>query len=206
MTESYTPAAFQSPVSGEYEQVLHWSITDDPSRFIRLQVMSIPLFILMGLIFTEIALLLNAFPGDFRFGLAEIVIVLISLVAAIVLHEVLHGLAMRLYGAHPQYGVLWKQGMVYATSPGYAFRRNSYIVVALAPLVVISLLAVGGMLLLPGTLWVPLLVLCAVINGSGAIGDLWTTTIVLRYPASAYIVDERDGIRVLIRKEQVPSS
>ena len=36
----------------------------------------------------------------------------------------------------------------------------------------------------------------AYVNASGAIGDVWITTIVLRYAPAARIVDERDGIRV----------
>jgi len=107
---------------------------------------------------------------------------------------------MRLCGAKPQYGVLWKQLMFYATCPGYGFRRNSYILMILAPLVGLSCLAIIGMLLLRGTNWVALLALCATINGSGAFGDVWLVSLVLRYPRGAYVVDERDGVRVLMRK------
>jgi len=32
------------------------------------------------------------------------------------------------------------------------------------------------------------------------VGDLWITTIVLRYPATAYVIDEKDGIRVFLPK------
>jgi hypothetical protein len=42
----------------------------------------------------------------------------------------------------------------------------------------------------------------AVVNGSGTIGDLWITAITLRYPEYAYIIDERDGIRVLLPKSK----
>jgi hypothetical protein len=45
---------------------------------------------------------------------------------------------------------------------------------------------------------VGLLALCAAINGSGAIGDLWITMIVVRYPPQAYVIDERDGIRMYL--------
>jgi hypothetical protein len=89
--------------------------------------------------------------------------------------------------------------MFYATAPGYGFRRNAYLLVVLAPLAGLSCLAMLGILLLQGTSWVELLVLCAAINGSGAFGDMWIALLVLRYPKSAYVVDERDGIRVFMR-------
>ena len=60
----------------------------------------------------------------------------------------------------------------------------------------ISILVVLGMWSLQGTLWVALLGICGVINASGAIGDMWITAIVLRYPITAYVMDERDGVRV----------
>ena len=88
--------------------------------------------------------------------------------------------------------------MLYATSPGYAYKRNNYVVIALAPFVFISVLVVLGMLVLQGTAWVVLLAICGVVNASGAVGDMWITMIVLRYAATAYIMDERDGIRVFL--------
>jgi hypothetical protein len=90
---------------------------------------------------------------------------------------------------------------LYATAPGFAFRRNSYLVVSLAPLICLSILAILGMMALMGTAWVALFALCASINAAGAIGDLWITRIVSRYPANAYIMDERDGIRVFLPNE-----
>jgi hypothetical protein len=90
--------------------------------------------------------------------------------------------------------------MLYATSPGFSYRRNSYIAISLAPLVVLSALVVLGMWLMQGTLWVALLAVCGAFNASGAIGDVWITTIVLRYAPTARIVDERDGIRVFLPK------
>jgi hypothetical protein len=33
------------------------------------------------------------------------------------------------------------------------------------------------------------LAFCGAINASGAVGDLWITMIVLRYAATAYVVD-----------------
>ncbi|MHB1295748.1 MAG: DUF3267 domain-containing protein [Anaerolineae bacterium] len=88
--------------------------------------------------------------------------------------------------------------MAYATAPGHAFTRAQYVVVGLTPLVGLTLLALLGMYLLAGTFWVVFFALCATLNAAGAVGDLWLLGIVMRYPSSALLVDERDGTRVLL--------
>jgi hypothetical protein len=92
--------------------------------------------------------------------------------------------------------------MFYATEPNYAFPRNEYLVVSLAPLVSLSILACFGILIQAGTSNVWLWAVWATINGSAAIGDLWITAITLRYPEYAYIIDERDGIRVFLPQNE----
>jgi hypothetical protein len=134
--------------------------------------------------------------GNFRIGLVAISLSIVGVVLTLVLHELTHGLTMQMFGASPKYGIIWKGLMLYATSPGYAYRRNNYVVISLAPFVFISALVILGMWILQGTAWVALLAICGVVNASGAVGDMWITTIVLRYAATAYVVDERDGIRV----------
>ena len=184
----------------DYQEVLYWTIKDDPKRLILLQILSIPLFFASGLVFSRLAVSLGRLPSPLRFGPVEIGVAMVAIVVTIVLHELAHGIAMQMFGARPRYGVLWKYAMFYATAPGYAFRRNDYIQIALAPLFALSVLAVLGMWFLSGTFWVAVLAIGGVINASGAIGDLWITTIVLRYPVAAYVMDEKDGIRVFLPK------
>ncbi len=191
----------QDPIYGAYQQVYHWTVKDKPARAILLQLLALPVFLLLGFIFSIVAIKIGKLPDTLRFGLLEIGICLGGIVVTIILHELAHGLTMRWFGAHPHYGLLWKQFMFYATAPGYGFRRNAYLLIALAPLVGLSGLAILGMFLLQGTNWVALLILCAAMNGSGAIGDMVLVTLVLRYPKTAYILDERDGIRIFMRPE-----
>ncbi len=183
-----------------YQEVLSWKITENKSRIIWMNILGILLFFVFAVIFSALADSLGRMPSSIGFGLGEIGMILLGIVLTLVLHELVHGMVMRAYGATPQYGVIWKQMMFYATAPGFAFPRNGYIVIALAPLVFISVLVVLGMWALQGTLWVALLTICGTLNASGAVGDMWITSIVLRYPVTARIVDERDGIRVFLPK------
>jgi len=184
-----------------YHEVLYWTVSDQPGKSVTLQILSVPLFVVSGALFFWLAIRLGAMPSLLNFSLLGCGLVLMSILLTFALHELTHGVAMQTLGAHPRYGVLLKQFMLYATAPGFAFRRNSYLVVALAPLICLSILAILGMMALMGTAWVALFAFCATINAGGAIGDLWITKIVLRYPASAYIMDERDGIRVFLPDE-----
>jgi hypothetical protein len=119
----------------------------------------------------------------------------------IVLHELVHGLTMRVFGARPQYGARLKQLLFYATAPGYGFRRNAYIIALLAPLVLLSVPAILGIVVFQGTTWAILLAFCTAFNIGGAAGDLVITRMVLGYSKKVYIVDEQDGFRVLIQRE-----
>jgi len=194
----------QIPASGalpeNYQEVLSWNVTGKPMRVIALNFVGILLFILFGMVFSRMAGSLGMLPaeGEVRLGLVEISLAVVGILLTFVFHELTHGLAMQMFGARPKYGILWKGLMLYATSPGYAYRRNNYVVIALAPFVFISMLVVLGMWVLQGTTWVALLALCGVVNASGAVGDMWMTLIVLRYAAPAYVMDERDGIRVFL--------
>jgi hypothetical protein len=194
----------QLPASGalpdDYQEVLSWKVTGKPMRVIALNIFGLLLFIIFGVIFSSAAINLGRLSaeGNFRLGLGEISLAVAGIVLTLILHELTHGLVMQMFGAKPKYGIIWKGLMLYATSPGYAYRRNNYVVIALAPLVFISALVILGMWILQGTIWVALLGICGVINASGAVGDMWMTMIVLRYTATAYVMDERDGIRVFL--------
>jgi hypothetical protein len=194
------------PVAGAlpeaYHEVLYWRVTEKPSRFIFIQALALVSFFLFGLLFFSLAISLGKLPlsGSFSLELREGGALLIGIILTLVAHELTHGQAMRLAGATPRYGIVWSGMMLYATSPGYAYQRRAYLAILLAPFALISALAVLGIWLLPGSPWTSLLALCGGVNASGAVGDLWMTRIALRYPPTALIMDERDGMRVFLPK------
>jgi len=102
-------------------------------------------------------------------------------VLTLVLHELTHGLLMRYLEQDPSTASL-ERADVLSTSPGYAYHRNAYIVIALAPFVLISLLVIleCG---IAGNSMGGFIGICGTINASGAIGDLWITMMVVRYAA-----------------------
>lgn len=200
MSTSNDPNFHSGSLPDGYQEVLYWRITGEPGRVIALNIVGILLFIGFGSLFSTLAIRVGKLPASFDFGLVELMMIIVGILLALIVHELTHGMVMQMFGAKPRYGALWKQMMFYATAPGFSFTRNNYIVIALAPLIFISILVVLGMWLLQGTLWVALLGICGIMNASGAVGDMWITMLVLRYPATAYIMDERDGVRVFLPK------
>jgi hypothetical protein len=120
---------------------------------------------------------------------------LIVLALVLLVHELVHAAAIALLGHQPRLGAKLDKGVLYATADGALFRRDEFIMIALAPLVVITAVGLWLVVVLPDTLayWAALAV---VFNASGAVGDLWMTGVVFRYPANALVRDEADGIRV----------
>jgi hypothetical protein len=192
---SLTPGA----VPPNYHEVLYWKITQSRGRLVILNLIAIPLLLVSSAFFFLFAVLFGrVLEAKVTGSTTELVVLLVAIAILIVLHELTHGITAQFYGAHPQYGFLWKGLMFYATMPGYAFTRNQYLVVILMPLVGLSLVAMIGIIGLAGSSLAVLLTLCAIFNATGAIGDLWILLIVVRYPPQAYIVDERDGLRVFL--------
>lgn len=181
-----------------YREVLYWKITGQASRMVRLQFAALPLLAAACLLFYGLAVWLGRLPLRLSFTGRGALLTLGSALGIMILHELVHGLAMQVCGARPEYGILWKEAMLYATAPGHAFRRGQYLFIALALLVSLSLLITLGIALLAGSPWVAPLAVGGALNAAGAVGDLWISAVVLPYPAHAYVVDERDGVRIFL--------
>ncbi len=111
------------------------------------------------------------------------------------LHEFLHGITIRLLGYPVRYGANLSKGVLFATSDNALFWRNQYLAIALAPLVGMSALAMLIMLFASQGI-AYYVALAAVLNAGGAIGDLWSAGVLIRYPAQVLIRDEAEGFRI----------
>lgn len=177
-----------------YREVHHLVVTEG-NRLVLLNLLAlIPLAVAGGVLLLWVGWIASwrgAVPGgDLPWFIGVPLVLLVLLI-----HELIHAAAILLVGHKPRMGAKLDKGVLYATSDGAYFRRGEFILVALAPLVVISLAGMAAMLVLPDGLnyWVGLAV---ILNAGGAIGDLWMTWVVLRFPASVLVRDEEDGIRV----------
>ncbi len=179
----------------DYHEVRYILLTDD-RLLLRLNLLAvIPLvamIVLMG-VWWVVASGGRDASGDT--GIVWWIAVIGILLIVLPLHEIIHGITISAFGHRARYGAKLSKGVLYATAENALFRRNEYLAVALAPLVVITLLAMGLMLILPQG-WAYYVGIAAVFNAGGAIGDLWAVGVVARYPASALVRDEADGFRI----------
>jgi hypothetical protein len=136
----------------------------------------------------------TAFSESLSWLIAVVIVVIVTFGG----HELAHGLAIRWAGHKPRFGMKLHKGVLYATADGALFPRNQFIVIALAPLVLITLMGMFLMVFVPDSIgyYVGLIV---VLNAAGAIGDMWMTAVVLRYPPDALVRDEADSIRIFTR-------
>jgi hypothetical protein len=130
--------------------------------------------------------------------LSVLVVVVLGIVV-IFPHEWLHGLTISYFGGTPRYGA----GIAYFVLP-YAytttdtrFTRNQFIVIALAPLVGLTLIGVPVMIAFE---WSWLIVPLAA-NAGGAVGDLWMVLTLLGYPPHVQVEDSTTGMRIFGRAD-----
>lgn len=141
--------------------------------------------------------------GRLTFGLGELsavdllrggLLTLLLLAVVVVVHEAIHAAVVRLFGGDVSFGVGVTQFVfpyAYVTTT-HRLTRNRFVAVALAPLVVVSLVGTPLMVVLDA----PILVLPLAFNAAGAVGDLWMTGILLRYPPHVLVEDAETGLRI----------
>ena len=149
---------------------------------------SVPLFALPSIIRAGRA------GGSFQIGLVDVVVIVLLTGLLVVIHEAIHALVMRAFGARPSFGALLIGGVMpalYATAAGHRFTRRQYLAVATAPAVAISVL---GLLACFGP-WGGYLILPLAIHLGGCVGDGFAAWKVLREAPGTEFEDLRDGVR-----------
>ena len=181
----------------DYAEVQYVVLTE-PRLLVRLNLLGlIPLIagiMLLALYWSWIAPLRPSILPE-RAPLPDVLMIVLVFVITLPLHELLHGVAIKWVGHTPKYGMKLDKGVLYATADKALFRRDEYLIVALTPLVAISLAVLLLLWIVPNGL-VYWLSLAAILNAGGAIGDLWAAGVIVRHPRSVVVRDEADGFRV----------
>lgn len=175
------------PALPGHQQVAHIKLDIVKVSLVGLVLMPAWAFVFMGVV----ALLggRTSYEGSLTFG--NLLGFAVLLVGLIVIHEAMHGLAAALLGAKPSFGV----------GPGFAYTtflepmpKYHYLFVGLAPFIIMSIASIAAAVIWPGIAgWA---ILFGVINAGGAIGDLWMSAIIVRYPREAMFYDLADGFAI----------
>jgi len=178
----------------------------EPEQLRPLAFLSLLLLVVAGIFF--VALNLVCYYGQTH-GLAFhltlwgtilwFVVNVIGYVVILLIHEGLHAVMFLLWGGKPYFGTKLPLAL-YCGASNQLFRRNQYLAVGLAPLIVITLAGICLTLLAP--VLASYTLLATIGNCSGAAGDVWVAARLWRQPASLFVEDTEVGYRAW----EIPSS
>lgn len=119
---------------------------------------------------------------------------LLAIPVTFLIHEVVHALFFRHYappGVRITFGSNLKMGMIYASAEGVVYPRDAYLIIALAPSVVVTLLV---LVLGIGIKWPLWTILVATAHLSGCTGDWGYVRAIAADPAITYCEDTSWGV------------
>jgi hypothetical protein len=117
---------------------------------------------------------------------------IIGYILILPIHELVHAAAFVLWGGKPYFGTKLPYAL-YCGAKNQLFHRNQYLVVGLAPLVVITLAGILFTLISPAL--ASYAIFATVGNVSGAAGDVWVVRKLLRRSPSILVEDTESGYR-----------
>lgn len=134
-----------------------------------------------------------ALKGDSNFLFVTLAGILFSLTFLVVIHEMLHGIVLKLAGApRIRYGMVPGKFIFYAEADQFVLGKKPFAFVALAPLVIIQVLTILGIALWynQALVYFPLMVMC--IHSFFCAGDIALLALFLRFPGrEVYTFDSR---------------
>jgi hypothetical protein len=190
----------------EYRMIGSFDLRNNPRALIKLNVLGFILFAVTGWGFVSLFSMLR--PREVRDGfsiaftnlggmLQMLLVVLVVMAVMIVLHEAVHGVFFWWFTrAMPRFA--FKGAYAYAAAPDWYLPKGQYLVVALGPLVVLSLVGITLMIVIPPA-WFMVLLFFLVTNASGAVGDLWVAIWLLRQPDACYANDQGDAVTLYVK-------
>ena len=170
-----------------------------PGLLLWLNLIGLVLLLLFAWLFFWLAARLHApvgpglsSTGDPPAAWVTVLAIVLAFVTILLLHELVHGAFFWLITrSRPRFGL--QITYAYAAAPDWYIPRNPYLVVGLAPLILITLAGVALLPLLPDV-WVLPWVLALALNASGSVGDVYIIGWLLARPASVLVNDHGDSI------------
>lgn len=121
---------------------------------------------------------------------------LITIIFVLALHEGIHAFFFWIFsGQKPMIG--FKGAYAYAAMPGWYFPRNQYLVIGIAPLILITLIGILLLVVLPISI-LNLVLIALILNTSGAVGDLFVVIWLLTKPVETLALDQVDSIEFFV--------
>ena len=168
-----------------------------------LQLVGMVCFVLLGWVLWKI---IASLRPDFKLEILSgktdevllwLVAALVIIFITLILHELVHGFFFWLFTKEkPYFG--FGPGYAYAAAPDWYFPKGKYLVIGLAPLVVLTILGLLVIQFIPAA-WIGSLFLAVVFNAGGAVGDLYICIRIVGEARDIWIKDKGDVFEVYQR-------
>lgn len=180
-----------------YKKAFTMDLEKDKRLSLLVNGISLAICLVMGIVmhlFVPVFQLVMPQEGEpFWAGLPRVGVAFVALFAYIFLHELTHGVAMKLFGATKvNYG--FTGVYAYAGSNAY-FYKGAYILISLAPIVIWGIVLVIANLLVPYN-WIWTIYFIQIMNVAGAAGDFYVAIKLARSPSDVLVYDEGVGMVV----------
>ncbi len=180
---------------------LAWAVDMKKDRRLHwmLQLAGLVWFFFASFIVLKImAVLRPDFTLEAKFDIAGVLLAalaaLLIIFVTVTLHELVHGFFFWFFAkARPQFGL--GPGYAYAAAPDWYFPKGQYLVIGLAPLVVLTIMGLLAIAIAP-IAWLPTLFLAIVFNAGGAIGDIYVCIRIGVEAPDVWIKDTGDGFEL----------
>lgn len=178
-----------------YKENIFFDLQKDKKLFFLVNGLSLGIVLLMVVPMLFIVPITKTFDfsGSLWMVLLKLGTMSVSAIAYLFLHELVHGVAMKICGTKKvSYG--FKGVYAYAGSADY-YSKGSYIFIALAPVVLWGLVLLALSIFLPQS-WFWVVYLIQLVNLSGAAGDFVVTVRFMSLPQDVLIRDEGVAMHV----------
>ena len=183
------------PVDYQHQKILDLS---NSRVMLWLNIAALPLLIIFGWFFSEAMTLVNPvnpFPKGIwsiitAFTGLQIIALPISILFMLIFHEMLHGIFFWIFTRErPKFA--FKGFYAYAAAPDWFLPKDQYVIVGLAPFIVISVLSIFLSPFVSHTI-IPYLYFIAIFNAAGALGDMIVVSWVISQTNQPLIQDHGD--------------
>lgn len=178
-----------------YEEIFSIDMKKDRKTALAVNLLALGIMLAVGIPMNFVVPILTLFDMESGVWLyfLRFAVMLAGIVAYIILHELVHGAAMKFFGAEKvHYG--FNGVFAWAGSSDY-FGKTGYIVIALAPVVFWGAVLALICAIVPES-WFWVVYFVQITNVSGAAGDFYVTAKLLRFPGDVRISDNGLGMRV----------
>ncbi len=178
-----------------YKEIFKVNLQKDKKIAVSINVFAMTIAVVLAVpmhFYVPVTSLFNMDDGLGAYTL-RFVCMMVSLVAYMILHELIHGITMKFFGTKKvKYGFTGLYA--FAGSDDY-YNKKSYITIALAPIVVLgATLAIINILVPKEWFWVVYFI--QLTNISGAVGDMYVTAKFSKMPKDILVQDSGVGMTV----------